>query len=392
MGPQQPGSHMRRESQASTHGDMAGHGGPPAGRGGFSHQGQGGGRGGRNYNGHYGNQPLGYSPGPRYSAPNGNRGNVPPYQAGRGGIPAFPNSPQPHRASPSQVHALPHHPGTPTMQQAVPMNSQPFYPASMYPQVNTPLLLPSNPHHHHHPLQQHHFHPHPPVTSQPPRRKKGARRDLEPVSHNPRPSDPCSSHMPAGGSGSQKSPHPRLRRSGGSHGASAAGYDPDGGGAPPPPQCLDGQTPYGYRAPSRRASSFSYFSLYGPSPTRAGPIDLSPESGQFEQLLTARKQQVAGPYHPQGMPMDFSRHHMMNGYGYPNPPMPPHYMPQPPPSSSPAFGAYATPQYAQAPPVAQAMSRNPSQVSERPAPSRRGPARARSSSGTPTATSWTSPA
>ncbi|KAK0716494.1 hypothetical protein B0T21DRAFT_296680 [Apiosordaria backusii] len=115
--------HVRRDSQASAHGE---HGGPGHGRGNF--QGGRGGRGSFSHNHNYNNNPnMGFPPNNRnFSGPNtGHAGRGMP--AYRGGYPA---SPQPHRASPAGTPTMAH--GTPVLQQntmqAVPPN---YYPPAM---------------------------------------------------------------------------------------------------------------------------------------------------------------------------------------------------------------------------------------------------------------------
>ncbi|KAL8338446.1 hypothetical protein RB598_007022 [Gaeumannomyces tritici] len=91
-------------------------------------------------------------------------------------------------------------------------------------------------------------------------------------------------------------------------------------------------------------------------------IDLSPTSGGFDRLLTYKKQTY--PFPP---PFD-PRQQSMMGMGYPQypqmPPSIPYGIPPPGPSPSPGFQQpYTQGPY---PPQAQPMSRNASQVSERP--------------------------
>jgi translation initiation factor 4G len=122
--------HVRRDSQASTHGEGM-HGGPAHGRGGY----QGQGRGGRgNFNPQYNNSNMGYPPNRNFSGPNAGRGGMQPYHQGRGGMQQFPNSPQPHRASPATTPAMPH--VTPTMQPAaLAAGAQPYHYPGMNPAI-----------------------------------------------------------------------------------------------------------------------------------------------------------------------------------------------------------------------------------------------------------------
>ncbi|KAI1001404.1 Eukaryotic translation initiation factor 4 gamma [Podosphaera aphanis] len=135
-GVQQP-CHNRRDSSQSGHSDMSGHqtrgGFPPANRG----------RGG--FQGQYQSQQMGgYAPqnnSYRNSQSQG-RGGMPPYQSQ--GRPPFPNSP--HQTSRSPALPTSSIPGTPNMNQSIPMPTQqlpPFFPQHMTgPQFN--------------------YHPHPP--------------------------------------------------------------------------------------------------------------------------------------------------------------------------------------------------------------------------------------
>ncbi|KAJ9130575.1 Eukaryotic translation initiation factor 4 gamma [Coniochaeta hoffmannii] len=140
MGHQQAGTHNRRDSQVSAHGDMSSHG---PNRGGYQASG---GRGGRNFTAPYNQPTMGYPPnnhnGQRYGGPNAGRGGM-QYQPNRNSMGPFPNSPQPPRASPAPVHAVPH-PGTPNMQQAVPMAPQAanFYPPNFYQQQQMGPMYP----------------------------------------------------------------------------------------------------------------------------------------------------------------------------------------------------------------------------------------------------------
>ncbi|KAL2134193.1 hypothetical protein VTI74DRAFT_814 [Chaetomium olivicolor] len=146
--------HVRRDSQASTHGDSAAHGGPVHGRGGY--QGQGRGRG--NFNPQYNNNNnMGFPPNRNFSNPSAGRGGMPTYhQGGRGGMQQFPNSPQAPRASPATTPAMPH--GTPTMQPA-PLATGPAQ-AYFHPGMN-PAMAPFA--HHQMQMGNHHFGMPPPI-------------------------------------------------------------------------------------------------------------------------------------------------------------------------------------------------------------------------------------
>src|SRR6187551_3506400 len=111
-------AHGRHDSTHSIHTELGHHGGPVPNRGGgYQHQGS----RGRGYpnSAHLNN--MGYPPpNPYPRGPGGQgRGNVQPSYPQRGGL-GVPNSPQPGRASPHVAPAMPN-PGTPHMQQAVPV-------------------------------------------------------------------------------------------------------------------------------------------------------------------------------------------------------------------------------------------------------------------------------
>ncbi|EKD17875.1 uncharacterized protein L3040_004414 [Drepanopeziza brunnea f. sp. 'multigermtubi'] len=134
--------HNRHESSQSVHSDMSNHTGNP-GRGGFSGRG---GRGGASANFTPGYPPQGQM---NYGAqnnyrPSGNppRGAMAPSFQGRG----FPNSPHQATRSPNLANSIPggSMPGTPNMNQAMPMpNQQQYgnYYAPMHPQVQSPSSL-----------------------------------------------------------------------------------------------------------------------------------------------------------------------------------------------------------------------------------------------------------
>lgn len=117
--------HIRQESAQSVQSDMSNHAGGNPGRGGYSGRGRG---GGNNFTPSYPPQQLGYSPQNTFR-PSGNqpRGAMAaPFQSQ--GRPQFPNSPHQVARSPNLANALPGSmPGTPNMNQAMPMqNAQPY--------------------------------------------------------------------------------------------------------------------------------------------------------------------------------------------------------------------------------------------------------------------------
>lgn len=321
---------------------MAGHGGHGPNRGGY--QGQAG-RGGRNFTAPYNNQTMGYPPNnhnqQRYAGgPNGGRGGM-QYQPNRNSMgPYGPNSPQPPRASPAQVPAVPHHPGTPNMSQAVPMAPQgaQFYPQPNYyqQQVNTP------------PFSTDSFS----VSTVKSYKKKGNnRRDYDRSSHNARqPSSAYRQNNPSYQYNGSRRPSINSSR----RVEPRRGLNADIGGLSLPPACPGGPPFYAF-VPFRSSSVLQ--------PT--SQINLSPESGNFEKLLTAKKQM--GQMYPQQFDPYTGRPYSMPGFpqAYGGQPA---YMNQPPPAPGPGFGQQFTP-YQQGPPGAQPMSRNSSQVSERPSSS-----------------------
>ncbi|KAK0623625.1 hypothetical protein B0T14DRAFT_582436 [Immersiella caudata] len=334
--------HARRDSQASAHSEAISHGGSGHNRGGY--QGQGGrGRGG--FTPQYNGQNMGYPPGRPFPGPNGGRGGMQPYHQGRGGMPQYPNSPQPPRASPATTPAMPHH-GTPTMPPAALAPNQPYYSPQMYPahqQVKPPFILND------------------PPFKQNKKSKTGMRRDSNKnfqQAHN-------SSQKPSGNGASHRARRDSKRWEFGAEfrpGAVSAGQ--------PSADFADGPAPSYAFAPSR-AVPMQPPSLLYPHMSHffqggsMGQIDLSPASGNFEQLLTEQQKQMNAPYGVAPPPIDGYRgpSMMMPGpYGYPQQ-MP--YMGQPQ-QPNPAFHQPFIPQYNQGQAAAPAMSRNASQVSDRP--------------------------
>lgn len=334
MGHQQPGTHPRRDSQVSAHGDMANHGGHGPTRGGY--QGQGGRGGPRNFTtpSYNNNQPMGYPPNnhnPRYNGgPNAGRGGI-QYQNTR-----FPNSPQPPRASPAQVPAVPLT-GTPNMSQAVPHvpQQQQYYPPPQYyqhqvypPSLSTDSFAAS--------------------TSKSHKKKGGNRRDN--LFQNSR--QPSSSHK-QNHSFYQSTGSRRVSINSSGRDEPRREWNADNGGFSFPPACQGGP------APAYQFTPFRPPLVLPPM----GEINLAPESGDFEKVLTAKKQ-MGMPYNQTfdqyGRPLPMAGYSAYGGQ--------PGYMNQ----GSPAAGfnqPYVPNPYQQGPPVAQPMSRNSSQVSERPSSS-----------------------
>ncbi|KAK5653131.1 hypothetical protein OQA88_9230 [Cercophora sp. LCS_1] len=321
--------HVRRDSQASAHNEAVGHSGPGH-RGGF----QGGrGRGGSFGAGYNNSQPMGFPPPQqqRYPGPGAGRGGVQYNQGGRG----FPSP----RASPAATPALPHH-GTPTMQNATLAPGQPQYYAPNMMPYGQPVKSPFPP--------NDSFHK--------PGKKNKGRRD----SSKSFQSQPHSSQRPLSNEPSYNKARRNSKRwdMGPDHRQEFNGF--------PPSADISDVPPTSYTFAAQRPVPMHPHSLYPPpvfSPFFNGdgrpPIDLSPASGNFEQLLTEHEQMNYGA--PQ---TNYPLMPGMSGYNPYNPQM--QYMP--PPQAGYA-GQPFVPQYAPGPPAAQPMSRNPSQISDRPASS-----------------------
>ncbi|KAK0646108.1 hypothetical protein B0T16DRAFT_330405 [Cercophora newfieldiana] len=334
--------HARRDSQASAHSEAVGHGGSGHNRGGY--QGQGGrGRGG--FNPQYNNpNNMGYPPSRQFQNPNAGRGGMQSYHQGRGGMPTYQGSPQPPRASPAPTPALPHH-GTPTMAPAALASNPAYYSPNMnmYPhqQVKPPFITND------------------PLFKQG-KKSKAMRRESNKNFHQSH----HSSQKPSG-----NEPNHKTRRNSKRWDMSAE-FRPGGAtSGQPTTDFADGPAPSYAFAPSRAVpmqppsllppSSMSHL-LQGGS---IGHIDLSPASGNFEQLLTEQHKQMNPPYGVVPPPMEGYRGNMMmpNYYGQQMP-----YMGQPQ-QPNPAFHQpFIPPSYNQGQAAAPAMSRNPSQVSDRP--------------------------
>lgn len=137
--------HTRRDSAVSQHSDVGHHGAQGPNRGGFPPQG---GRG-RGYNPQFNNQ-MGYPPNNQYARGphNQGRGGMASQGFGRGGMQPYPNSPQPARGSPAMPPAMPGQ-GTPNMNAAIPVPPAHGFHGHQYappisgpgfpPQVNTPV-------------------------------------------------------------------------------------------------------------------------------------------------------------------------------------------------------------------------------------------------------------
>lgn len=324
--------HARRDSAVSQHSDM-GHHGPAPTRGGF-----GGGRGGRGggYNNHQYPNHQGFPPNTNQSFRGQGRGGMPPQQFNpRGG--GYHNSPQPARGSPALTPVIPGQ-GTPNMNAAMPVPPAQGYsqqyppPMSGYAQQGGFQQQSGYPPHVKLPICHDIF---PPFSK--PHKKKGARWDSENrPSHHRQPDSSFSNSW-------QEIPGRNRRMS--KRRDSTADCGPLRGRAP----SLGQQLPF-------HTSPLLLLSDKG--------LDLSPgPNGGFERverMLTATKQNF--------YPGAYDSRAYMGVPQYPQQPFHPQNMYPP---ASPAPGGmplqYGTGQFA--PPQGQPMSRNNSQLSERPASS-----------------------
>ncbi|KAK4217371.1 hypothetical protein QBC37DRAFT_370079 [Rhypophila decipiens] len=323
-----PPPHHRRESHGSTHGESAGHVGTGH-RGGYS----GGGRGRGGYNPQYANNANQFQQRP-YNGPNAGRGGM--HYQGRGGMQQFPNSPQPSRASPAPVHANLHH--TPTMPAATPLapGQAPFYP-QMYPPHQVKLPPSSNDF----------------KSFGNGKKNKSTRRGDTEKQNQSRQAN--SWQNKTSNNKNDFGQRPRSQSNRWSSGGQEFHQDINGG-----PQ----QIPVFNDGPPARYGYASWRAVPVLPPPYLGQVeqvDLSPEHGDFEnKLLTAKQKQMQAQY---GQPLNPYSHPMppYSQYPQPNP-----YMGQPP-QPTPGFQqAYIPPPFNPTQPGASAMSRNPSQVSDRP--------------------------
>ncbi|TDZ41177.1 Eukaryotic translation initiation factor 4 gamma [Colletotrichum trifolii] len=344
--PAQPGSHIRRESGVSQHSDVGGPAGPN--RPNFQSQG---GRG-RGFNPHQPpyNANMGFPPNQQYRNGQG-RGSMPPaFHPGRPMQP-YPNSPGSAR-SPALSHAQAHsQPGTPNMPAAqmhqMPMATPPQY---HYPPPNMPpqqVIYPSSS------VQDTLFSLKGPSFKS--KRKNGRRENDKSLR---------SRHADSSQDTSFWEPNrPRRNTKRGDHiwtaGQERASVD---------------EMPFELEpALEQGDASFSFQSLMPPNNHCITPsltsIDLSPESGNFERLLTSTKQQYGYP--PQTQFDQFGRPMFYNQMGY---------MASPPGGPQAFQPGFVPPPYHQ--PAPATMSRTSSH-SERPSSSTGQPNQAPVVSGTP---------
>ncbi|KAI8222952.1 Eukaryotic translation initiation factor 4 gamma [Colletotrichum sp. SAR 10_99] len=320
--PAQPGSHIRRESGVSQHSDVSGPVGPNQGpnRQGFQPQG---GRG-RGFNPQHPpyNANMGFPPGQQYGNGRG-RGAMPPsFHPGR--TMPYPNSPQPTR-SPALAQSQP---GTPNMAPAqmhpMPMATPPqhYYPPpnmapqqvqhpSSFPDVYVPSFNSS--------------------TLSTKNKRKNQRRDWDKSSQKSRHADlshesQLDVNRPRRHSRREEqiwvTDHERYHLGNMPHNEFQPGYFPE-----------HGEFNFADQLPMAPDGSFL-------APPPVPPLDLSPETGNYERLLTQAKQQQYGYPPPQGQFDNYGRPIYYNQMGYmPSPPgAPPAFQPGfvPPPFHQPA--------------------------------------------------------
>ncbi|KAI1376767.1 hypothetical protein F4677DRAFT_459581 [Hypoxylon crocopeplum] len=311
--------HMRRGSNVS---DMSNQAGPPQmGRGNYSSTG----RGGRGFTNNPYNQTMGYPPN------NYGRG---PQNQGRGGMPPnFGNNrqqqfgtPPPHNRSPALPPAMPHQPNMPPSGMPQYYYPPPPMGPTQVPQVKNPLpLIPSS-----------HERTYPKAG-----KRGGNRREAEKFSHQRRPTNSINDERQDFGRGPgrySKRPEQRFVADGSRHRGSGLFDRTDLPHIVTEPPLIPLQQP---------------FPVVPSYPSNAGRIDLSPESGNFDRVLTSTKQNYYhGHFDPNmraGMPVPagFPLYPMMHPQG--QSPVPSYQQPY-------SSGPYNAP-------GGQPMSRNSSQVS-----------------------------
>ncbi|KAI2630829.1 hypothetical protein GGR54DRAFT_635437 [Hypoxylon sp. NC1633] len=312
--------HMRRGSNQS---DMSNQAGPPQ-MGRNNYQSNRGGRGGFSNNSFNQHQPMGYPP------PTSHYGRG-PQNAGRGGIPPnFGNNrqqpfgtPPPHNRSPALPPAMPQPPNMPPSGMPQYYYPPPAMGPAQVPQVKNPPFLP--------PHERNRFGV---------GKRRGNRRDVEKFSNQHRRSDSFSNeHQDFTHKARRFSKRPEQR------------FVPDGSRHRGSVPFNRTEMPHAAEAPVIPLQQ--PFSI-SPYPLHSGRLDLSPESGNFDRLLTNAKQN----YH-YGNPFD---HNMRPGMpvpaGYPIYPLMHGANHSPLPSYTQPYnaGPYN-------PPGGQPMSRNSSQVS-----------------------------
>ncbi|KAH7321671.1 hypothetical protein BKA65DRAFT_556020 [Rhexocercosporidium sp. MPI-PUGE-AT-0058] len=353
----QQAGHIRQESTQSVQSDMSNQAGGNPGRGGYSGRGRG---GGNNFNPSFQQpQQMGYPPQNTFR-PSGNqpRGAMAaPFQSQ--GRPPFPNSPHQAARSPNLANSIPggSMPGTPNMNQAMPMpNPQQYgyYQPQMHQQVTYPSAFS-------HPTEF-------PPKSHPNKggkNKKWPNKSNEQSSNRQRAREP--SREVARSVYTTDEPMPPVREVFNMMGNSRSGPLSISHGMPNEPHAPSNHL---YHNGSQNLPALPPFVSQTPQNPKVHPIDLSPETNNFEMCLQALKQfpgYQQPPYGPdsRGMPMGgmpFTSYNQMaqmthmGGYPAPASPQPPFQQPT----------QYTPGQYNGG---GQSMSRNGSQMSERPASS-----------------------
>ncbi|OBT83202.1 hypothetical protein VE02_09146 [Pseudogymnoascus sp. 03VT05] len=313
--PLAPGAQPGHDRRLSGEGGM---GGPN--RGGFNPQG---GRG-RGYSNTYQNQQMGYPQGNHQfrGAPNQGRGGMPGPFPGRGGpMPQYPNSPHQANRSPALTNSVP---STPNMGQVMPMQNPQQY-ASYHPQyMPQPQVL------------------HPSSLLHPPNSFKSGKNGKKFSKNGQQAAGKNNQHNFQSGD-NFKTPSGEL-----------------------PCSFFSNQLEQIPESSERSASAAKPFfppvATVPLFPPRTEKIDLSPESGNFDQILTRMQN-----YGYQAPPYD-----RMSGMPVPSPyAMYPQMqymqgMPGQPQSPQPGYQQPFIPGQYQQQPQPQAMSRTPSQMSERP--------------------------
>ncbi|KAL7918126.1 hypothetical protein ACQKWADRAFT_262525 [Trichoderma austrokoningii] len=320
----QSNSHFRRESNHSVQSDSS--------RGNFNNQNS------RNrvpFNPHAAqfnnNHPMGYPPNAQYRPnPAQNRGMPPPFQPNR----AYPNSPQPMARSPA---LQPSQPGTPSMAAAMPQSNMPMGAAS--PQFHYPQPMA--------PQHQQVFYPLPATTkllsSKPNYNKKNkGRREHDRSFQTGRPLDPSREPYPSDVLQQQQQHQRRFGNYGQRADTMRRAHDRDD-----------------MRLVSSGIQPDAPFSPPNPifnnlSPNYPNSLDLSPENGGFERLLTWKNQTYGFP--PGGMNQYNQPLPLQYGYN------PMTYM-GPPQPNAPQFNQSFVPPYHQ---QSHSMSRSPSQAERAP--------------------------
>ncbi|KAK4226079.1 hypothetical protein QBC38DRAFT_444954 [Podospora fimiseda] len=310
------GSHGRRDSNNHPEGFTRGQG--------FG----GGGRGRGSFGQHNHQNPSGYPPAPN-NYPGQNTGRARNFQPAP--INRYQSSPNPARASPAGTPVLQQATlGTPTVPPFFPQGMAAPYQPQMHP-VKSPFM-PNEPIPSSSTFKQH-------------KNKKGPRRDSDKGPQNIRggPFKPQAAEFTS-----------RPRRHSKRWDPTVAEYKRDFNSGTQPLEYPNSQQPGYHFSPGRGAAMLA-------PPYHMGSIDLSPEGGVFEQLLTANNPQINPGYMVDPTyrnPAPF--YHGMPAYGMAN---------QMPPGSQFPHQGYV-PQYGQPQPqpAAPAMSRNASQVSNNAAP------------------------